>query len=278
VSAQRAGEAAAAEQAAARFGEELRAAARFEADRAVVDSLCVEARPVIEALLDGIVAADRTDPRALALREALTLTRLLGRRAAELGATPTAALALAPCLVRAVEGSQPLAEDLRAIALEGYVAAREERLDERASRRMADAIAVVEAAPGCIAVLPAGLQDDDELERVFDGVGRRLLERDARACVVHLGELSGADRERARRVFALHSTCLMLGVTCIYTAVRDDWRDAARDAGIALDDVRFEPDFASGLRAALDACGLELRPRARLGDVLRRMVTPRRGG
>ncbi len=276
MSAKRAGEGAA-DQAVVRFAESFRALVRLERDLALAEPLSLEAHPVIEALLEGLSAAGRPDVDALAMREALTLIRLLGRRAAVLDATSAAALALGPSLVRAVgEGCRELEDELRAIALEGYVSGREERLDETAARRLADAIPVVEAAPGCVLVLPGGAQGDAQLERVLEDVGRRLLDRGARACVVHLGQ-AVPDSERVRRVLALNATCQMLGTLCVLTDVGEGWRDMVREAGLSLEDVRVEPDFAAGLRVALDACGLELRHRARLGEVLRRIVAPRRG-
>lgn len=269
-----------AERAAERFGERFRQRAGSVADRALGDSLTLEAAPVVEALLEGLRAAGRADGSALELREALTLTRLLGRRAAELGTSPAGILALAPSIVEAIApdapGCEPLQSDLAAIALEGYLALREERLADDAARRLADAIAVIELAPRCIVVVPSGVQHDDELERVFDELGRRLLARDARACVVHLADLREPDRERARRVFGLHATCLMLGAVCIFTSADEGWREAAREAGIDVGQLRFESDFGVGLAAALEACGLELRPRDGFGAVLRRLVAARR--
>lgn len=265
-----------AEAVASRFGQRFAAGAALARDRELADALAVEARPIAEALLEA--SATTVDPRAPELREALALTSLLGRRAAALGATPTAALAIAPCLIAASEREDldALIEPLRAVCLEGYVAAREDALREDGARRAADAISVVTLAPGCVAVLVSGDQDADEIERVFEELGRRLLDGGARACLVSCAGLREPDRERARQLFAVHATCTMLGVECTYAGVPDGWREAAREAGLDLSYVRFEPDFASGMRAALFACGLELRARAGIGDVLRRFVAPRR--
>ncbi len=248
------------------------------ADRALAAPLAEEATPVAEALVEGLSAVEMPSPGAPELRETSTLASLLGRRAAVLGASPTAASMIAPCLIEATEreGLEGLVEPLRAVCLEGFVAAREELLDEAGAGRAGGAVPVVELAPRCWAVLFRGDQEAEELERIVDELGRRLLDSDARACLVHAGGLREPDRERARQLFAVHATCAMLGVECVFAEVAEPWRDAARDAGLDLEPVRIEPDFASGMRAALFLAGFELRARAGIGDVLRRMVTPRR--
>ena len=251
----------------------------LERDLALAGPLAIEARPVAEALLEGLSHLVRVDARAAELREAIALASLLGRRASVLGATPSAALVLAPALLEAAAHEDPrapeLADTLRAVCMEGYVAACEEAAEERAARRAADAIAIVEPAPGCVIVAPAGLQDAEQLERVLDELGRRLLERDARACVVDASRLAEPDPERARRLFAIDATCKMLGVVCVFAGVGGAWTSAAREAGLDLQHLRFVDDFAAALRVGLDACGLELRPRAGLGEVLRRIVSLR---
>ncbi|HEY8431898.1 MAG TPA: hypothetical protein VIL20_26155, partial [Sandaracinaceae bacterium] len=117
---------------AAGFGERFAAAVPLRRDRDLAPELAVEARPVVEALLAGARAAERIDPGDGALREAVTLASLLGRRAAVLGATPTGAVAIAPCLVQAASVEEArveaLLEPLRAVCVEGYVAAREEAM------------------------------------------------------------------------------------------------------------------------------------------------------
>ncbi len=266
----------AAERIASRFGERFAEHVSLRRDRALAAELAIEARPVAEALVTGVRGASRVDPEDGALREAVALASLLGRRAAVLGATPSAAVLIVPCLVEAAASedarARALLEPLRAVCMEGYVAAREEALDARSARRAAEAIGVVEAAPGCVCVVVAGAQDAGELERAVDELGRDLLDRDARACVVDAGGLAAPDPEVARQLFALHVTCSMLGVRCIFARVSEGWRSAAREAGLDLSEVSFAPDFASGLREALAAVGVELRARAGLGDVLRRMV------
>jgi hypothetical protein len=158
------------------------------------------------------------------------------------------------------------------VCVEGYVAAREEALEADAARRVADAIAIIEPAAGCMCVIVRGVQEASELERVFDELGRELLERDARSCLVDVGGLRGPDPESARQLFAIHATCTMLGVRCIFTRVSDACRRAASEAGIDVGDVRIEAELTSGLRDALSAVGVDLKVRAGIGEVLRRIV------
>lgn len=264
---------------AGRFAGALRERVALTRDRDLADTLASEVLPVAEALLDGLGAASRVDRDAPELREALALTSLLGRRAALLGVTPTGALAIVPALIAALSGETDrgaaLSQALIEVCIEGYVAERDEQAAERAAARAAKAIPVVEVAPGCVVVIAAGLQDAGELERVIDDVGRVLLERGARACVMDAGALEAPDPERARYLFAIHATCMMLGVECVFSRVSDAWIAAGRDAGLRTEELRVEPQLTEALRIALAACDLELRRRAGLGDVLRRMVKRR---
>lgn len=287
------------------FGDRFASRVTLACDRHRAPELAIEARPVIEALLQGLrglredsaaalrgedrrelVSPDGTrpagppiDPRANELREAVALASLLGRRAGILELTPTAVLEIVPALLDAVrrEGyaeAEQLASTLTAVSLEGYVAARDERLEERASRRAADAVPIIELVPQCFAFFPAGLQSPEELERLADEVGRRLLERNAVACLVHAGALSRPDRERAASLLGLHSAGQMLGVQCIFSGLDEGWRRAAEEAHLDLTGVRLEPTLSAGLHAALHACGYELRRRPALGGVFRRLLRP----
>jgi hypothetical protein len=269
----------AADRAAARFGELLAASAAIEADRALASELAIEARPVAYALLEGIAGVDRIEPRAPELREAIALASLLGRRAAILGATPTAAVRIAEHLLAAIPEANAgsLLEALSGACIEGYVAAREDVAEERASARAAAAIPIVELAPGVFAIFPAGVQEPEQLERVMDELGRRMLERDARACVVHVAGVQELDRERAAQIFAAQSTCSMLGVYCVFSGIDHAWERAAREARIDLREVVVETDLHAALRGALARAGYELSTKAALGDVLKRWISPRRG-
>lgn len=262
-----------------RFRERFPALVALARDRALAEPLAIETRPVAEALLEGLAGAGGVDPQRGELRETLALASLLGRRAAVLGATPSAALAIVPALTDAASPEDAraaeLVEPLRAVCLEGYVAAHDEAWEERADRRAAGAIPILEPAAGCVVVAPAGVQDADRLEEVLEELGRRLLDRDARACVVDASGLREPDPERARRLFGIEATCRMLGVACIFAGVSAPWARAASEAGLDLAELRTAPDFAAGLAAALDACGLEVRPRAGLSEVFRRMVARR---
>jgi anti-anti-sigma regulatory factor len=269
-----------AENAAARFRVIFEERAALSMDRHLAGPLSCEVRPVAEAILHGVQAAARVHADAPELRESLAFASLLGRRAAVLGATPTAALAIAGVLVEALTElgetrASALGDALRDVCVEGFAAEREERANGAAARRAAAAIPIVEIASGCIAVFVAGDQDAEEIERVVDEVGKKLLERNARACVVDVAALTGNDRDRVRAIFGIHAACAMLGVRCIFTGVSERARAHAIESGIDLETISIERDVASGLRAALEICGLELRAKAALGDVLRRLVRPR---
>lgn len=256
-----------------RFRARLAELVAFNDDRVLGEELEPEAMTVVDAIVEAIGDAPVPPIDGLELREALTLTSLLGRRAGLLDATVALALALAPAILHSVEIDVGRHLDsFRTVAIDGYVRAREERQIEIGGRRAADAIPAVELVRGCFVVFLRGLQEADELERVLDDLGRRLLDRDARALLVDAAGLRGPDRERAGQLFAVHATCVMLGVTCVYSGVGPQWRAVASERGTDLTDVRFADDLPHALDIVLDACDLEIRKPTRFRRVLERLV------
>lgn len=260
---------------AARFVQSYVAAAPTATDRAAAETLRPEAETVLAAIVEGVAGGPLPELEGPALREGLTLASLLGRRAALLDVTPTAALAIAPALVEALGGDldlSPMLEALRATIVDGYVRAREERERELASRRTADAVAWAELVPGCFAVFLRGLQDADALEPRVEALGRALLDADARACVVDLRGLREPDRERVAQLFGIHAACSMLGVRTYFVGFGEGWARAAEEARMDFSLVTMCPTVRAALPDALRRCDLELRPASRLGEAVRRLL------
>lgn len=250
----------------AHFVERYRADAPFAEDRERAEELALEARPIVDVFLATAPIVFR-DGGVLPLEhhESLALLTLLGRRSGMAGITPTALLAMVDALFAAcaaegvrLEGSR-LERTFRAACLEGYVAGKEESLDERASIRAARSIAMVSVAPRCLALFVAGLHEPARLRETAERFGRWLLESDAMACIVDLSALEDPSPDRAGEVFSVLASARLLGVTCVFAGVSEEWRDAARHARVPLEDVLFAPTFEAGLVSALGACGVELR-------------------
>lgn len=258
------------ERAAEAFGDRFGAAVELSADGALAAELSYQARPLLQALLEGLESS--TDARAPELREAFALCNLLGRRAAALDASPTAAARLVPTLLAAVDGADSLGEPLREILLEGYVAEREDRLRDEGALRAAGAIPVIRLTPGCFVTLPHGDQDADPLQEHGEELGRRLLDGDAKALVVYARGLVRPDPERASQLFAIQESCRMLGVRCIFAAVGEDWVSAARERVSDLEHTERVGTLGEALDLALAECGYTLGPHAPLNRIWRRLV------
>ncbi|MBZ0120506.1 MAG: hypothetical protein K8H88_26170, partial [Sandaracinaceae bacterium] len=247
-------------QASARFAEGWTARCKLARDRALVADMTLEARPVLESLLEARRFCPELEPSRPELSEPLALASLLGRRAANLGGTVGGVLELGPLLADSIGGGPPaLVESLRALTVEGFVSAREETLAELADRRAAEATVCFLLAPRVMWVALAGAQSGDALEPVLEQIGRTMLERDVRACVVDVSALRRLDRDVVARALGLHATAQMLGASAIFVGISETWRDLAEQAGTSLADVRHAPDPVSAARDALASCGLELR-------------------
>lgn len=252
-----------AERLLARFREEYIARSPFREDRALADELLSEARPAAEAL---VMATDDTgdDLSSLEHYEGLAMVSLLGRRAAQLRATPTAALGIVPslCAGLAEVGTALDVEAqgaMLAVCIEGYVAAREERLQHAHGDAMAEAVPLVRVAPKCVALFLSGDLDADHIAEIVDRFGRALLREDAAACIVSLGELTRASRERAAAVFGADAAARMLGCLCVFSDADEAWTDAARASGADLELLAIEATFEAALARALERCGLSIK-------------------
>lgn len=249
---------------AAAFGVAYRRRTPFREDREQGPELELEVQPAVEDLLPA--SGEAPDLAAPEHHEGLALVTRLGRRAAELGITPTAAAGVAPSLVDAFRADglalPPSAQDtLAGLCLEGYVGAREERGEARAGARAAAATGIIEPVTGCVALVLAGHHPAEQLSAIVDRFGRRAHQRDARACIVDLTDLEPPDPDQAVEVFGADAVCRMLGATCIFAGVEATWREAARAAGVDDALLQLEPTFARALERALEPMGYELRAR-----------------
>ncbi len=205
------------------------------------------------------------------------MVTLLGRRAGALGATPTAAIHLVPAIVHALEESgravpRDLVRPLTAMCFEGYVAAREEALQEAQAAATVDNAAIIRVVPRCLALVLSGEQDAEVLSEIVERLGRKMLKVDAAAAIVDISRLEGPNEERAAEVFGAHGAARMLGATCIFAGAPHGWLDAAREARVDLDVLTLEPTFNDALSRALPLCGYELKSTSWLPGPLEKLL------
>ncbi|MEM9191445.1 MAG: hypothetical protein AAGF12_19895 [Myxococcota bacterium] len=248
------------------------AGAPFVQDRTLADELTLEAQPIIDALLfaqaEGAAGLDHH-------REALAMITLLGRRAAMLGATPTAGLALVPALGAGFESAgRPLPpkmiDSLTSMCVEGYVAGRDDLTEAAMQRSAVDACSGVEIAPRLLALVLAGEPAPEVVAEVGERFGRQLHKRDAAGCIVDLSGLRPTPPV-AVEAFAIDESARMLGAHCIFVGVGEAWEAAAAEARVGRDLIRTEPTFADALRTLLPLVGLELRATSWLPEPIRQL-------
>ncbi len=247
----------------------------FAEDRACAAELAREAAPLIDALRQAFAGGAPERARALEHHEALAMITLLGRYAGVLEITPTAALAIVPAVLEGlatveVTLGSAFASMLSALALEGYVAAREERLVELAAARAAAALPTLRIAPKCLALVLHGEHDPSVLRDVVEHFGRALFEADARSCVVDLHGLLGVSPHHAVEVFGADVAARMLGATCVFSGASPDWLAAANSARVPLELLAIEPTFEAAVARALEIAGYTLKRAGGLRGLFRR--------
>lgn len=260
--------------------ERYAASAPYRQDRELAAELALEARPAVECLVAAVGSEPAERASVLDHHEALAMVTLLGRRAGILGATPTAMVGLMRSIFLAfAEEGTPLPEEqhheLVALALEGFVAGREERLVDEGATRSADAQVIVRVADKCLVLFLAGELSAEMLERTVDRFGREMLKADASAALVDFSRLRDPGPGGAAEVFGAHATARMLGGQCVFVGASEEWLAAAKEGRVDLDMVHLAPTFEEGLRQALGIAGWELRRISWLPGPLRTLLRNR---
>lgn len=236
----------------------------FREDAALGEALAREAGPVLDALQAAFEPPD--GPRAT--HEAFALSTLLARTCALLGATPSAALALAEAQVEAlcavgIAVDAALARSLSVITLEGYCAARDERTAQQLRRAAASAQLAIRLAPQCLAIHLSGDHDEADLSPVLDEIARALLRDDVQACLIDVRRLDLQHDEIARLVAGLCATATSLGARVFMVGASPRLR-AQLISWLALSDrLQHVDDYEAAQMLALSAVGREIRSRAR---------------
>lgn len=257
----------------AHFRRGYLAAVTLEGDRAAADELGREARPALEALARW---SEMSGDEALVRSEAVAMVSLLGRRAARLGISPTAALAICEGLWRSRpgrgDGDDPEAErTLRAVCFEGYVAAREEAESERRAAQWVEAQPLWSFVEGGLLCAPVGAADAAQLTDLAERVVRELFRREAKVAWLDLSGLAEPDEPRAAALLGLVDGARMLGCDCVISVGDRGWRQALEAVASEPELLRLAPDFPAGLNLALSLVDHELRPRGALSAAIRRL-------
>ncbi|MET0342766.1 MAG: hypothetical protein ABW252_17295 [Polyangiales bacterium] len=238
----------------------------FREDATLVGALATEAAPVLDAL--HVALAPRDPPRAL--HEAYALTTLLARRAALLGATPSAALGLSAALIAAVREAgcavdEAEARALAIVAVEGYCAARDERVTADLLAAAARTQVAVPLGPRCLAIFLAGCHDERALTATLDRLARQLLHDEIASCLLDVSRLldvDAADDAFARAVASFCATALTLGAALTLIGASPVLRDRLA-RWLPRAPLHFADDFPAGHAHALSEAGLVLKARLR---------------
>jgi anti-anti-sigma regulatory factor len=255
------------------FRARLVGALPFREDSALAADLLGEAAPVLEALARGYRLGEGA---SAAQHEGFALLRLFCRRAALLGATPTAALVL----VRALEGALAAAdvpvsgterEHLSMVAIEGYCGGRDEQRESQLRLTAAASQVWFALAPRCFVVCPAGSHHTEQLEPVLHSISRELFRADARAVLLDLSRLQADDEDSARLLLHLCATQLGLGAQVLVYGANPGlaaWFERLQSGPQRIEHCT---SFAGGVARALSLSGYELRARGRLGELMERV-------
>lgn len=236
-------------------------------------ALEAEVAPVLP-LLEELPLDDRTrdDFASFSFREAFTVLTLFGRRLALLDLTPTAAISIVELALSSVRRATDPPTDAfdrqaRTAAFEGFVRGREEHVATEVQASAARAVRPLRVDDETFALVLSGVHEPEAISEYVDALGRVMLDADAKVGIVDLTQLSDANRDRARAVFAAEEVARLLGASCVFSGVDPRWRAAAADAHIDLEALQAVPTFAKALalaRATADGVRSSANPRWRM--------------
>lgn len=182
-------------------------------DEEAIDTLLDESVGALESI--AAASSESADPAAAAFRDAATWLLRLGRRAAELGLSPTAAGTVVPALGEAMPLGHAIFVALAGAFLEGFVQAREERLRDQEVSATADASPML-ALGDVVLAIPTGRLGEDGVRRYRERLERTLFRMGARAVIVDCSHLVDADGDTMAEVFALDEGSRMLGCRAVF--------------------------------------------------------------
>ncbi|MEM9072384.1 MAG: hypothetical protein AAGE52_28015 [Myxococcota bacterium] len=245
------------------FESLFHARATFDDDRDLAGELRQEIKPAAESLGFAVAMETASDESSLDHHEGMAMVSLLGRRAAILGASPTAAMALVPCLADALREVGPAvppgyAGQLQVACVEGFVRGREERLRGVIATKAADAIPVLEIGP-VLALVLAGDHEAPVIQTRGAAFSRRVFGDEVRGCVIDISRLQSPDRSRGAAVLEITDAVLTVGAACAISGVDEVWRSIFDD--LDASEAVWRARFDEALDHVLAASGQVIRPR-----------------
>ncbi len=260
----------------AHFRERYLRGAGFVEDRATIDELVAELRPVVDTIL--VALSEGRAPRevgALEHREAWAMMTLFGRRVGGLGVTPSSAFVALEAFLAALASERvqlvsTMDRALSSLFFEGFIAAREERLQQSERKMSAESQPVLTLSKACMALILSGHHESDALATVVDRFARMLLRANASSCLVDITHLANPSSSSAAEVFSADASARMLGAACIFSGVSPAWREAGVKARVPFDLICTTSTFEEGARLALEAAGHSIREDSGVARWLRR--------
>ncbi len=206
-------------------------------------------------------------------REAMAMAGLLGRRSAELGASPVELIAVIEAMLDALAeaGTDLSATDrhaLRGLMFEGYSRASLERDRERELASRIRSSRPFLLAPRCIALVLQGAPDADWIAGAVEGLGPTLLGADARSVLV-LARFDGEPSDSAIAELAtIAAVTAVVGARVVWSVPAGVGARLASRIGDSVDVLEEEPAAALAMVLSTNDGGPV---RARVAGLLRRL-------